>query len=233
MKKLLFILLAGFAFNGMAQSDPKALEIIQKSIEASGGKEKLSGIKSMIRKMEVSLPFGTSESESYYKNGKMYMKSTMQGNVVMEQKYDGSRAYMGGMQGSQVIDDEKMVKRMAEQAKIFPQLSILESQAVLTYGGASKIDGKDVHLVISKDTEGNESKLYFNAESGLMTRMVSTGEMQGTKVETTIDLKDYKSVDGILFAYGMSLNNGQFQMQMKITDIKLNPEIADSMFFIN
>ena len=233
MKKVLFILLVGLAFKGMAQVDPKALEIIQKSIDASGGKEKLSGVKSMIRKMEVSLPFGTSESESYYKNGKMYMKSTMQGNVVMEQKYDGSRAYMGGMQGSQVIDDEKMVKRMAEQAKIFPQLSILESQAVLTYGGVSKIDGKEVHLVLSKDTEGNESKLYFNAESGLMTRMVSTGEMQGTKVETTIDLKDYKAVDGILFAYGMSLNNGQFQMQMKITDIKLNPEIADSMFFIN
>lgn len=233
MKISLFILFAAFVFKINAQSDPKALEIIQKSIEKSGGKEKLAAVKSMIRKMEVNLPFGTSESETYYKNGKMYMKSTMQGNVVMEQKYDGTRAYMGGMQGNQVIDDEQMVKRFAEQAKIFPQLSIVEGQATLTYGGMSKIDGKDTHLILSKDTEGNEAKLYFNAESGLMSRMVSTGEMQGTKVETIIDLKDYKMIEGILFAHLMSLNNGQFQMEMKITEIKLNPEIADSMFFIN
>jgi hypothetical protein len=66
-----------------------------------------------------------------------------------------------------------------------------------------------------------------------MSRLVSTGEMQGTRVETIIDLKDYKLVEGILFAHVMSLNNGQFQMEMKITEIKLNPEIADSMFFIN
>jgi len=233
MKNLLLILLVGLAFQIKGQSDAKSLEILQKSIELSGGKEKLMAVKSMIRKMEVSLPFGTSESESYYKNGKMYMKSTMQGNVVMEQKYDGTRAYMGGMQGTQIIDDEKMIKKMAEQAKIFPQLSILDGQTTLTYGGVSKIDGKDCHLVTSKDSEGNESKLYFNVETGLLSRMVSTGEMQGNKVENIIDLKDYKLVDGILFAHGMNMNNGQFQMQMKITEIKLNPEIPDSMFFIN
>jgi len=233
MKKILLFLLTGFVFQINAQSDAKSLEIIQKSIEKSGGKEKLAAVKSMIRKMEVSLPFGTSESETFYKNGKMYMKSTMQGNVVMEQKYDGTRAYMGGMQGNQVIDDEATVKRFAEQAKIFPQLSIIEGQSTLTYGGMSKIDGKETHLIVSKDKEGNEAKLYFNAESGLMTRMVSIGEMQGTKVETIIDLKDYKAVDGILFAHVMSLNNGQFQMEMKITEIKLNPEIPDSTFFIN
>ena len=71
-----------------AQSDAKALAIVQKSIEASGGKDKMMAIKTMIRKMEISMPFGTSESESYYKNGKFYMKSSMNGAVVMEQKYE-------------------------------------------------------------------------------------------------------------------------------------------------
>ena len=71
------------AVAAQAQSDAKALAIVQKSIEASGGKDKMMAIKTMIRKMEISMPFGTSESESYYKNGKFYMKSSMNGAVVM------------------------------------------------------------------------------------------------------------------------------------------------------
>lgn len=216
-----------------AQSDAKAMAIVQKSIEAAGGKDKMMAIKTMIRKMEISMPFGTSESESYYKNGKFYMKSSMNGAVVMEQKYDGNRATMNGMQGSQTIDDEKMLKRMEMQGKIFPVLSLTSEDMALTYGGTDKIAGKLCDKIISKDQDGNESTLFFNAETGLMVRMITKGEWQGTVTETTMELSDYKPVDGILFAHKMDMNTGQFQMTMKITEIKLNPEVADSMFMID
>jgi hypothetical protein len=81
-------------------------------------KEKMMAIKSMVRKMEISMPFGTSESESYYKNGKFYTKSTMGGNVVNGTKIRWKQSLDDGMQGSQTLDDEKAVKRMAT-GKIF------------------------------------------------------------------------------------------------------------------
>ncbi len=220
------------AVAAQAQSDAKALAIVQKSIEASGGKDKMMAIKTMIRKMEISMPFGTSESESYYKNGKFYMKSSMNGAVVMEQKYDGNRATMNGMQGSQTIDDEKMLKRMEMQGKIFPSLSLTDEDITLTYSGTDKIAGKPCDKITSKDKDGNETTLFFNSDNGLMVRMITKGEWQGTVTETTMDLSDYKPIEGILFAHKMDMNTGQFQMTMKITEIKLNAEVADAMFMI-
>ena len=217
----------------LGQSDAKAIEVIQKSIELSGGKEKLSSIKSMTRKMEINMPFGISESEAWYKDGKFYMKSSMQGNVMFEQKYDGTRAFVGGMQGNQTIDDEKMIKQIANQGKIFPQLTMVNGEVTLKHDGMEKIEGQECHRILATDADGTISKMFFNATTGLLARMATTGEFQGTKVETVIDLKDYKPVDGILFAHKMQLNNGQFQMEMKVTELKFNVDIPDSMFFIN
>ena len=58
----------------VAQSDAKSPSIVQQAIDAAGGKDKMMAIKTMTRKMEINMPFGTSESESYYKNGKYYAK---------------------------------------------------------------------------------------------------------------------------------------------------------------
>ncbi|HNR07301.1 MAG TPA: hypothetical protein PKM27_08300 [Saprospiraceae bacterium] len=229
---LLFLVLL-LALPVLGQSDAKALEVIQNSIAKSGGKEKLSAIKTMTRKMEINMPFGISESEAWYKDGKFYMKSTMQGNVMFEQKYDGTRAFIGGMQGNQTIDDEKLIKQIANQGKIFPQLSIINGEVTLKHDGMEKIEGEDCHRILAVDADGTTSKMYFNASTGLLSRMATTGEFQGTKVETVIDMKDYKPVDGILFAHKMQLNNGQFQMEMTVTELKFNVDIPDSMFFIN
>jgi outer membrane lipoprotein-sorting protein len=229
---LLFLVLL-LALPVLGQSDAKALEVIQTSIAKSGGKEKLAAIKSMTRKMEINMPFGISESEAWYKDGKFYMKSTMQGNVMFEQKYDGTRAFIGGMQGNQTIDDEKMIKQIANQGKIFPQLSIINGEVTLKHDGMEKIEGEDCHRILAVDADGTTSKMYFNASTGLLSRMATTGEFQGTKVETVIDMKDYKPVEGILFAHKMQLNNGQFQMEMTVTELKFNVDIPDSMFFIN
>lgn len=234
MKKFLFLLsLVALGFMGNAQSDPKAIEIVQKNIEATGGKEKMMAVKSMIRKMEVSMPFGTSESESYYKDGKFYTKSTMGGNVVMEQKYDGNRVYMNGMQGAQTLDDEKAVKRMSQQGKIFPALSMYDATSVLKLVGNEKVDGKDCNKITVTDADGALTTLFYSAETNLLTKMIIKTEFQGNPVEQTMVFSDYKAVDGLQFAHKMAMNAGQFNLDMKISEIKLNPEIPDSTFLID
>ncbi|MEP7321191.1 MAG: hypothetical protein ABI761_04695 [Saprospiraceae bacterium] len=235
MKNLLFLfLLSGFLFRVTAQSDPKAIEIIKKNIEATGGKDKMMAVKSMIRKMEISMPFGTSESESFYKNGKFYSKSTMGGNVVMEQKYDGNRVYMNGMQGTQTLDDEKAVKRMAQQGKIFPALDLYdETGTTLKFIGVEKVEGKDCNKVTSTDAEGNLTTLFYNVETGLLSKMIIKTEFQGNPVEQTMVFGDYKLVDGLQFSHKLTMNSGQFNMEMKISEIKLNPEIPDNTFLID
>ncbi len=228
---ILFVGMFLWSVMTLAQSDAKAIEILQKNIEASGGKDKMMAIKSMTRTMEVNMPFGTAEAEAFYKNGKFYTKSSTQGNVVFEQKYDGNRAFVGGMQGNQVLDDEKAVKRIADQGKIFPMVD-METTTTLKYAGTDKVNGAECHKITTKSEDGNEGTMFFDAKSNMLVRMIQVGEFNGTKFESTIDFSDYKPIDNILFAHKMSMTNAQFSMEMKMKDIKLNPEIADKIFMI-
>lgn len=232
MKNVLILCIALFVSVSLfGQSDTKSLEVVNASITAAGGKEKMEAIKSMIRTMEINMPFGTAESESYHKNGKFYMKSMMNGSVGMEQKYDGNRAFVGGMQGNQVIDDEKAVQRVAQQGKIFPFLDMTTDKVTLKYIGTEKINGKECHKIVSKTEEG-ESTIYFDVASNLLARMITKGEFQGNTFESTMDFSDYKEIEGIKFAHKMAMSNAQFSMDMKVKSIKLNAEIADKMFMI-
>lgn len=227
----LFIGMILWSVMTIAQSDPKAIEILQKNIEATGGKDKMMTIKSMTRTMEVNMPFGTAEAEAFYKNGKFYTKSSTQGNIVFEQKYDGNRAFVGGMQGNQILDDEKAVKRIADQGKIFPMID-METTTKLKYAGTDKVNGAECHKISTVSEDGNEGTMFFDSKTNLLVRMIQMGEFNGSKFESTIDFSDYKPVDNILFAHKMAMTNAQFSMEMTMKAIKLNPEIADKIFMI-
>ncbi len=232
MKKILFLLLIAASQISNAQSDAQAVDILNKFITACGGTEKLAAVKSMIRKMESSTPFGSGENETLYKNGKFYAKTTMGGNVVMEQKYDGNRAYVNGMQGSQTIDDEKQLKQYSSQGKPFPLLDFEKSGATYKLAGTEKIDGKDCNKIVATDKDGESSNLFFDASTNLLARMSQKRDFQGQEVESIFDFGDYKAVEGILFAHMMKLNLGQFAIDMKLIEVKINPEIADKTFLI-
>jgi hypothetical protein len=232
MKNLIAILICiAFTNAAIGQSDAKALEIIQKNMEVSGGKAKMAAVKSMIRTMEMSMPFGTSDVEAFYKNGKYYTKSMMNGQVGMEMKYDGIRLYMGGMAGNQTIDDESTIQKMiGTQAKIFPVLDLESNPTNLVYEGTAKINNKECHKIGVND--GTGAKMFFDASTGFLVRLAQKSEWQGTEIENNIEFGDYKMIDGLAFAHKMSLTNGQFSMDMKVKEIKLNPDISDKIFMI-
>lgn len=94
------------------------------------------------------------------------------------------------------------------------------------YAGTGSFAGEQCHILDVKN-EGQASKLYFSAGTGLfvgMTSKMDQGEMQMT-------VSDYRDVSGykIPHKYSMSMN-GDKVIDMIIQEMVINPPVDESMF---
>ena len=217
-------------------SDAKAVDVLKNYIDAIGGKDKLSGVKSMMMKMSAATGMGDILITQYVKDGKMAMKTEMSGNTVMEQKFDGTSLQVSGMGGTQNITDQGAIKGAKKQARMFDELDQLTSdKSIKKYLGAELIDGKNVHKITITDEDKNETTQYFGAASNYLVRTISTTDAMGQKSTQTMDLSDYKEVNGIRFPHQVKLTGGAVPcpLDMKIIALMINSDVPDQLIKIN
>lgn len=217
-------------------SDQKAIEVLKNYINAIGGRDKLTAVKSVMMKMSASTGMGDILISQFIKDGKMAMKTEMAGSTVMEQKFDGTTLQVSGMGGNQTITDEATIKGVRKQARMFDELDQLTSNKSLKkYLGTEELEGKTVHKVTILDEDKNESTQYFDASSHLLMRTIATTDAMGQKSTQTLDFGDYKEVSGVKFPHQIKMSGGAvpFPLDMKITTLMINSDLPDQLFKIN
>lgn len=218
------------------ESDQKAIEVLKNYINAIGGSDKLTAVKSVMMKMSASTGMGDLLITQFIKDGKMAMKTEMAGSTVMEQKFDGTTLQVSGMGGNQNITDEKTLQGVRKQTRMFDELDQLTSNKSLKkYLGTEELDGKTVHKITVLDEDKNESTQYFDASSHLLMRTIAATEAMGQKSTQTMDFGDYKEVNGVKFPHQIKMSGGAvpFPLDMKITTLMINSDLPDQLFKIN
>lgn len=219
-----------------SKSDAKAVEVLKNYIDAIGGKDKLSAVKTMMMKMSATTGMGDILITQYVKDGKMAMKTEMSGNTVMEQKFDGTTLQVSGMGGTQNITDQGAIKGARKQARLFDELDQLTSDKSLKkYLASEQLEGKNVHKISIEDEDKNETTQYFDAATNYLVRTISTTDAMGQKSTQTMDFSDYKEVNGIKFPHQVKLTGGAvpFPLDLKITALMINSDLPDQLFIIN
>lgn len=238
-KSILFVsnLVVALLFHSasIAQSDQKAVEIMQAYIKAIGGKEKLQAVKSLMSKMTATTPMGDLTITNTVQEGKSYMKTEMAGSVVMEKKFDGKTVHMTGMTGDQKITEAAVIKAEEKQARMFSELDQLLSEDVIKkFVATEDLDGKKVHKLEISDKDKSTTTQYFDAASGLLVRTISEVDAMGSKSKQTVDMSDYQEVGGVKFPHSIKMNGGMvpFPLEMKVTSFMINNEIPAELFII-
>lgn len=218
------------------ESDQKAIEVLKNYINAIGGSDKLTAVKSVMMKMSASTGMGDLLITQFIKDGKMAMKTEMAGSTVMEQKFDGTTLQVSGMGGNQNITDEKTLQGVRKQTRMFDELDQLtSSKSLKKYLGTEELDGKTVHKITVMDEDKNESTQYFDASSHLLMRTIAATEAMGQKSTQTMDFSDYQEVNGVKFPHQIKMSGGAipFPLDMKITTLMINSDLPDMLFKIN
>ncbi len=212
-------------------ADLDAYKIVEKYVEAIGGKAKLKGVKDYIITMGVN---AQGQDVLITQMGKLpnkyYMKAELpaMGIVAQEMIFDGTKGKMKGMQGNSDMD-EKTIAGVKERINPFPEATYKEDGYKLELKGVENLYGKDAYKIEVISPSGKKSTEYYDVASGLKMRSMEKVEgPMGEQVSTT-EYEDYRDVDGIKMPFVMSSKQGVLKMK----EVEFNTNMSDDKFKVD
>ena len=205
-------------------------EIISKHIDALGGKEKLSQVKSLYTENSMEVMGSPAPQKEYLVEGKAFKTEVeFNGTSIISCYTDKSGWTINPMMGA--TDAQAMPDGLYKSGKI----QIYLSGGLFDYsakGYKAELVGKEGGNFKIKLSDGSSDTYYFiDANNYLLTKSIIKSEIMGQAVDVTTTYSDYKKTDfGILLAYTKNIDMGVFQLAQKIGKVEVNKEIDPKIF---
>jgi len=225
--------LSFLVFGAWAQET--AEQIIEKSIEASGGRKILGKLTSTVAKgsMEIGEQHTHSTLEVYTKApNKRLIVTSIEGFGEVRQGYDGQVAWtQDPSRGLRVLEGAELADAQRE-ATFNAELKWRDLYSKVELTGKEKVGDREAYVLRLTPSSGKPLTRYYDAENFLVLRQIMTRETPQGPVEIQVDLSDYRDIGGGVI--------GPFKIKqtmpvvgeilMTITEAKNNLEIDDARF---
>jgi len=209
-------------------------EIIEKSIEFSGGRAAVDRVTSTVSKGIATIEFAggvTAGVETYAKApDKFLMIMTLGEMGQVRQGYDGKVAWSEDPQfGLRELEGEQAAQ-IKRQAVFHSALRWKEMFPKAEVRGKEKIGDREVWAVVLTPTEGKPVTQFFDASDFSLVRQVMKQPSDQGEIEITVDLSDYREVDGVKAPFLMKQTLPMGEISIALTEMKHNVEIDDAKF---
>jgi len=97
-------------------------------------------------------------------------------------------------------------------------------------GPGDKINGHDTAQVVGRSEGQPPLRLYFDAQSGLLLRLVRYTEKQLGRLPTQIDYSDYRDADGVKVPFRGSLARPGNRFTIQVDELHQNVPVDDAKF---
>jgi hypothetical protein len=212
---------------------PSANQVLDKYVQAVGGKAALEKLTSRVSK-------GTFEAPDQGAGGTvtLYAKAPNKAASVVivanfgeiRQGFDGTVGWAQGIDGG-VREMNGQELSVARRAADFRQaLKLRELYPKMTVKGTEKAGSHDVYVIEADPRDGSLRRMYFDVESGLLLHNEIERDTQIGRATFTTDLEDYREVDGIKVPFTVRQTNPNVSLVIKITEVKHNVPIDDAQF---
>jgi predicted Zn-dependent peptidase len=198
--------------------------VLNKYIDAIGGKTKLEGVNSYVMIAEAEMQ-GMKLNLEQKKTSKNQFSQDVKvmGNSMSKQVLNDGVGY-SIIQGQRKDMDETELKKASEEAAPFPELRYLDGSASLE--GIEDVDGKKAYKVKVSD----EKSLFYDVDSGLKIKEETKTEMMGQEIVSTVMYGDYREVEGIRFPFSIGQTVGPQSFEFIVSEIKINEGVTDADF---
>jgi len=209
--------------------------IVNDYIKAIGGSTKLQSVNSLKQTGGMEMMGMNLTVETFQKKPNMSAMKMANGEMVMvEQKYDGTKASVSQMGQSQVITEGPQLDAMKNASKIFEQMYYEKEGYTMDLKGIEPLDGVDCYKLIVTSPAGTKVTQFYAVETSLLSRQVQVQEApDGQSATSTQDFSDYKAVDGILFPHKVVLSGvAPVPMETIISEVVINPDLGSDVFMV-
>ncbi len=224
--------------------------VIDKYINAIGGKEGLALIKDMTQVIEIPMMGQIAVVKQFQQApDKLRIETVFGGMTVQTQVFDGQKASMSGMMGKQEFTEGAEFEAMKMQALMDIDMNYADYGIEKSLEGVANVDGQKACKVMVVSPSGQKSYEYYEVDSGLKIKTESeTGvatieeyqsivlEQEGEKPgffarlfgkETPVETFELK------FPAKITQQAAGQLIEMTVTDIDINTGIEDTQFQTN
>jgi len=224
---------SGTTTNAQASShDAKALEIMDKSIEATGGAEKLSSVESMKQTGTISVPMAglNGTMTTWVKPPDMMMTVVeLPGMGTTRQGVRGDIAWsMDQMSGPRLLTEAEATE-LRREIDLTRSLDFREEYPTIEYVEQTTFDGKEAHKLRLVDGDGAASTQYYGVDSGLLIGSERTVETQMGPTPMTMYMREYEEMGGIKQPTKMVQKVGPTEVIITIDSVSYE-KIDDAQF---
>ncbi len=222
-----------------AQDAPKASitpdEIMEKSIQATGGREALMKMTSLVATgtMDIVSMGGKAATEAYAKAPDKRMTVTkVEGYGEIKEGFDGKSAWSLEPQRGLVELSGAALAAARRDAQFNGELRWKELYPKAEVTGKEKVGDRDCWVLKLTPAEGTPVMRYYDAQTFLMAKAIVTTDTPQGPADVPVEFSDWRDIgNGVKGPYTLKVTlPGIGELITKYTDVKYNVEIDDARF---
>ncbi len=218
---------------------PAVEAILNKYVEAVGGKRALEGIQTRVTEATLLRPKLVNPSgkplaiEIYQKApDKLLAVVTGVDGSVTYQGYNGKVGWVKTPTVQREITGVELAQ-MKQQADLYKELNLKDQFSTLKVVNKQKIGERDAYVVEGLNSTGKAEKLFFDTETGLLVRRVDFNKTMLGPDPVQTDFLDYREVNGVKLPFTIQisyLDNNHYGTTRKVSQIRHNVSVDDAKF---
>lgn len=217
-------------FSSLAIMSQTVDEILDKSIEASGGAKAFENIKTSYSVIKMEVMGMDMKMKMYYKAPN---KSRVEQNVMGQEivvVIDGEKGWMknpmaGGVTEIPIDQIEQVKKQNSTNNSTLWDLRKKEGVTIEKVGKV-RLDGTSAYHLKVTEKDGTVSNIYIDADTYLMSKL----SMPSEAGDIEIKFLDYKNYDGFKMASRFTTEAMGMEVIATLEEYKINVPVEESMF---
>lgn len=215
------------------ETPPTADQILAKYTEALGGSAVIEKLKTRSMKGTWLTSDGITLGYEVYQTApdKLFTILNTPKQGTFERGFDGKTAWEKSSRGVRDLEGTQLVY-LKRYPDLFRDIKLQGQFTRISYGGKEKIDGKDVYVLRGVGVDGKGERLYFDAQTGLLVRRITSTTTMVGLIPEQVDYEDYREVDGmkVPFTIRITAIDSFWSSTRKFTEIKLNVPVDETKF---
>jgi hypothetical protein len=216
-----------------SQALPTVDQILEKFVTAVGGRDAMEKVTSRLSTGTVEIPdAGLSGSITLSEKAPNKSLAVIELGAmgVIRDGSDGVVAWESSDQGGLRDKSGAELADSLRGSTFNSELKLKSLYKTLVVTGKEAVEGKDAFVVLATPTEGAATRMYFDAQSGLIVKQSSSRETPQGPIDVDVMLGDYRAVGGVKMPYSVRQITSMFTIVIKLTEIKQNVPIDDVIF---
>lgn len=213
--------------------DPTPEEILEKSIEATGGRAVRQKITSSVMKGEMEMGAqglrGSIEVYSKAPNKRLTV-TRVEGLGEIRQCFNGKEGWRKDQNGAVTDITGPQLALLEREATMHAELQWKQIYEKVELAGKGKVENREVWVLKITPKAGLPMVRYYDADSFLLLRSDITISTGGRETALKTFLSDYRDVDGIRLPFQITQQVPMGTIGTRITEVNFNVPVDDALF---